>query len=155
MIDVEEFVGKRRSQPIGHVVAGIAIGGIQESDMIGNTWEPRRIRTLKFRIVAADASGGQCAAVIAVHVAQGASRRRVRPNQRKRCGRMIECGRCPIRRRVADRAILREACGHVIRDCAAERRGAGPRRQVAGDARGGVQRVIIGHVAGDAGCRRR
>ena len=141
-------------QPIGRRVAGPARLGVPQRDVIRDD-STQCGRALPCSRMAAIAIRGQRAAVIAVHVAQRAGGRHMRPRQREGCSRMIECGRCPIRGGVADRAVLREARRDVIRDRAAERRGAGPRRQVAGDARGGVQRVIIGHVAGDAGCRRR
>jgi len=105
--------------------------------------------------MAAIAIGGQRAAVITVHVAQGASRRQMRPAQREGCGRMIECRRCPIRSRVADRAILREAGGNVIRDCAAKRCRAVPCHQMAVDTGSRIQRVIIAHMAGNTRRRRR
>ena len=43
----------------------------------------------------------------------------------------------------------------MIRYRAAQRRRAGPRRQMAVDARRGIQRVVVGDVAGNAGRGRR
>jgi len=66
------------TQPIGHVVAGITIGWIRQSDMVRDAREAGGICALKCGIVAADASGRQRAAVVSSHVAGGARCRYVR-----------------------------------------------------------------------------
>ena len=104
--------------------------------------------------VAAIAIGRQRAAIIAVHVAQGAGNGGVRAGQRKRCCAVIECGTGPIRRGVADRTVRWKRCGNVIRDRTAECGGRVPVCQMAAVAGGRTQRVIVCNVTGDAWRRR-
>jgi len=56
---------------------------------------------------------------------------------------------------MADRAVLRERRGNVIRHRASERCGALPSRDVATVAGCGTQRVVVVHMARRAGGRRR
>jgi hypothetical protein len=97
--------------------------------------------------VAAIAIRGQRAAVIAVHVAQGTRDCSVRTRQRESSRAVIKrrCG--PVRSRMANRAVGREASGDVIRNRSAQCRRAGPIRRMASVASRSVQRVVIAHVA--------
>jgi len=78
--------------------------------------------------------------------------------QRKSGGRVIEHAGCPGGDRMAGRALRgrrRETCRYVIRNIAANRRRALERGGVASIAIRRVQRVVVAHVAGRAGRRRR
>ena len=74
----------------------------------------------------------------------------VRPGQRESRCRVIERGGCPVRRRMADRAILREIRRNVVRDAGNTRR-AGPLRDVAVVAGCRSKRIVVADVAGNAG----
>ena len=104
-------------------------------------------RTLPICRVAAVAISGQCAAVIAVHMAQRAGDRGVRARQRKSGRAVIERGSRPVRCRMANGAIRGEAGGDVIRDRSAKGRRAVPIRRVAAIAGGRAERVVVAHVA--------
>lgn len=116
-----------RVKPIRHVMAGIASGRIGQSHMVRNR-SAQGCRALIVGVVAADTSSRQRAAVVSTDVAQPTGRDEVRAEQRESGRGMIERRSRPISCRVADRTILREARRNVIRYCAAERRGALPRR---------------------------
>lgn len=104
--------------------------------------------------------GGNLQTVIAIDMALCTSQRRTRvlARQCETRGAVIKRRGCPTRSVVAGGALGDwEAGGNVIRDVAAQRRGAIPVLQVAGGiaAVGGSnhQGVVVADVAGDAGCR--
>lgn len=143
-----------RSQPTGSGVARRAGRWVTQRNVIGHR-AAKSSRALKIGGVATVTIGRQRSGVVAIHVAQCARYGRVRARQRESCGAVIECRAGPIGRRVADRAIGREARGDVIGNGAAKRRGAVPVRQMASVARGRIERIVVGHMAGNAGRRRR
>jgi len=74
----------------------------------------------------------------------------VESGQREGRRSVIESRRRPIRRRVADRAILREAGRNVVRHRSAKRRGAVPIRGMAGVAGSRWESVVVAHVTRNA-----
>ncbi len=107
-----------RAQPVGRRVAGIAGFWKSGRDVIRNR-ATKSLGAVPIGSVAAVTIGWQRAAVIAVHVAQGAGNGGVRAGQRKRGCAVIECGTGPIRRGMADRTVRWKRCCNVIRNCAA------------------------------------
>lgn len=68
---------------------------------------------------------------------------------------MVERGTRPVDRGVANGAVLREPCGDVIGNVAPERGCALPCSDVTAVAGCGIEQIIVAHVAGNAGRRRR
>lgn len=58
---------------------------------------------------------GRCACITSADMTVRALHGGVRASERERRPGVIESGTLPLRRVMADRAILRECCGHVIR----------------------------------------
>lgn len=105
-------VVKRCACPRGRGVARVA-GGRESRRGVSRIGGPVPIRQ-----VATVAGGGQRAVISAgAGVALNALHCGVEARQRERRRGVIEGRGCPVSRRVADRAIGREACGHVCRVC--------------------------------------
>ena len=104
----EPGVVERRARPCCRGVAGLASG-----------WETgRRVIRIRGGLVVALVTGEAVSRnrrVVVVHVATGAGHGRVLAGQRKRGGAVIERGRNPRRRVVADLALLRESRLSVVR----------------------------------------
>jgi len=88
--------------------------------------------------------------VIVIYVAGRTGHGDVRARQWKRGVVVIEAGSRPIRGGMANGAIGGKARGDVIGDCATQRCGALPCRQVAAITSRGIERVIVADMAGDA-----
>lgn len=122
-------------------------------------WEPdlRVVRTRRALVVSQVArdTGSDGQAVVVVDVAACASDRRMKTSQREARCRVIEYRSRPGCGRVAERAVGRERCRNMIRHRASKRRSALPGSYVATVAGRGTERVVVAHVAGNAGRRRR
>jgi hypothetical protein len=88
-------------------------------------------------------------------VAKAAGHGGVRAGQREGRIGVIEIETCPIHRGVADGAIGREPRRNVVGYRASKRCGALPGGDMAPVARGGIERIVVIHVTGKAGCRSR
>jgi len=147
-------VVKDGAKPGSRGVARCAGGWISGSDVI--RYRPAEGRgALPLCDMAAVAIRRQRAAVVPVRVARRAGHGGVRTCQREGGCAVIERGSRPIRRRVAKGTIRRESGRDVIRNRAAQCRGALPRGQMAAIAGSRIQRVVVAHVTGRAGSRRR
>jgi hypothetical protein len=147
-------VVKSRAQPRSCGVARRASRRITSSDMVRDG-AAKSGGALIILCMAAVAIRGQRAAVIAVHVAQGASNSSVCASQWESSRAVIKrrCG--PVGSRMANRAVGREASRDVIRNRSAQCCRAVPIRGVASVASRSVKRVVIAHVARCAWRRRR
>jgi len=106
----------------------------------------------------ASVAGGGIERVVVAYVTGNAGRRHwgdVHPRQGKPRRAVIERGTRPVGRGVANGAVLREPCRNMIRNAAPELCSALPVRYVAPVAGGGIERVVVAHMAGGAGRRHR
>jgi len=94
-------VVERRAEPGSSGVAGRARCRISGADMVRHG-AAKRSGALIIRCMAAVAIRRKRAAIVAVHVAQGASDGSMGAGQRECCCAVIECRRRPVRRRMAD-----------------------------------------------------
>jgi len=102
---------------------------------------------LELRKVTRDARRRQ-SSVLVVHVTSRAGNRCMSAGQREACGAVVKRGAGPLRRVVAQRAVLRETGGYVIRI-----RGALILEQVTGGTRGAESGEPSIHMAGRTGGR--
>jgi hypothetical protein len=143
---------ERRTQPGSRGVAGIARRRVSGSDMVRHR-PAQSCGALVVGSVATVTIGRQRPAVVAIHVAQRAGRGGVRPGQWESRRGVIESRSCPIRSRVANRAVRWESGRNVIWNRTAKCRCAIPLRCVATVTSRGGKRKIITYMARSAGRR--